>query len=127
MLWVHGDADDYAPIGPCRDYAEKIGQAGTPVEFVAIAGARHKFDMDEQRRIDVRNAQKTLESCPIEVDIETLYSFDRKTGQRLTGAAYVDTLKNQCAATGATVEGDRKSRDKATQAIMVFLRKTFGR
>lgn len=127
MLWVHGDADDYAAMGPCRDYAEKINQAGTPAEFVAIAGARHKFDMDEQRRIDVRNAQRTLDSCPIEVDIETLYSYDRTTGQRLTGTAYADTLKSQCAATGATVEGDRKSRDKAAQAILAFLRKTFGR
>ncbi|MEQ1517576.1 MAG: dienelactone hydrolase family protein [Usitatibacteraceae bacterium] len=127
MLWVHGDADDYAAMGPCRDYAEKINQAGTPAEFFTIAGARHKFDMDEQRRIDVRNAQKTLESCPVEFDIETLYSYDRTTGQRLTGAAYVDTLKNKCAATGATIEGDRKARDKAAQVILPFLRKTFGR
>jgi dienelactone hydrolase len=127
MLWVHGDADDYAPIGPCRDYAEKISQAGTPGEFVTIAGARHKFDMDDQRRLDVGNAQKTLDSCPIEVDIETLYSYDRATGTRLTGAAYEETLKKQCSAIGASVEGDRKARDKAAQAILGFLRKTFGR
>jgi dienelactone hydrolase len=127
MLWVHGDADDYAPIGPCRDYAEKIGAAGTPTEFVAIAGARHKFDMDEQRRIDVRNAQRTFDTCPIEVDIETLYAYDRTTGARLTGAAYTETVKTKCSAIGASVEGDRNARDKAAQAILPFLRKTFGR
>lgn len=127
MLWVHGDADDYAPMAPCRDYADKIGQAGTPTEFFAIAGAHHKFDMDDQRRIDVRNAQRTLDSCPIEVDIETLYTYDRTTGARLTGAPYAEVLKKQCSAIGATVVGDTKARDKAAQAILPFLRKTFGR
>ena len=43
-----------------RDYAERIGKAGTPVEFVTIEGAMHKFDQDDTRRFNVRGAQRTL-------------------------------------------------------------------
>ena len=57
-LWIHGEADDYTPIGPCRDYAQRIGEAGTPVEFVSLPGAYHKFDSDGQRR-EQRPSQMT--------------------------------------------------------------------
>ena len=124
-LWIHGEADDYTPIGPCRDYSKRIGEAGTPVEFVSLPGAYHKFDYDDQRHLTVRGAQKTLETCPIEVDIDTLASYDRNTGQRLTGDAYQQTIKS-CGALGASVEGNREARDKAGQASVTFLRKVLG-
>ncbi|OQX14599.1 MAG: hypothetical protein BWK76_14420 [Desulfobulbaceae bacterium A2] len=127
MLWVHGDADDYTPIGPCRDYAERIGKAGTPVEFVVIAGARHKFDNDDQKRYTLRDVTKTLETCPIEIDIDTLAAYDRYTGQRMSGETYRSTLKDSCGALGATTEGDLKARDTAAQATLAFFRKVFGR
>lgn len=124
MLWIHGDADDYTPIGPCRDYAERIGKAGTPVEFLTIEGAHHKFDSDDTRRIYVKSAQKTKDECPIEVDISTLASYDRFTGQRLQGEAYQAAFRS-CRAIGANVEGNAKARDRAAQAAIGFLRKTF--
>lgn len=120
MLWVHGDADDYTPIGPCREYAEKIGQTGTPVTFTAIAGAQHKFDMDDTRKVTIRGAQRTLEDCPLETDVDAMAVIDRRTGQRLTGDAIASTQK-ACAATGASVQGDKAARDKAGEAITAFL------
>lgn len=123
MLWIHGDADDYAPMVACRDYAERIGKAGTPVEFLVIPGALHKFDMDDTRRTTLRGAQKTLETCPLEVDIDTLAVLDRNTGQRLTGVALQATLKQSCNALGASVQGDRAARDLAAQTAVAFLRR----
>ena len=124
MLFIHGDADDYTPIGPCQDYADKIGKAGTPVEFAVIEGARHKFDSDDPKRYDVRGASRTKADCPLEVDIDTLYAYDRTTGARLQGAAYMAALKN-CGAIGATTEGSSRARDKAAQAAIDFLKKVF--
>lgn len=120
MLWLHGDADDYTPMVSCRDYAERIRQAGTPVEFVVVEGARHKFDDDGTRRIYLRAAQRSLPDCPIEMDIDTLYAYDRASGQRLAGDAYREALK-KCSALGASVEGDRGAREKAAQAVTGFL------
>jgi dienelactone hydrolase len=127
MLWVHGDADDYTPMGACRSFAERIGKAGTPVEFVVIPGAQHKFDMDDQRRISVRGAQKNLETCPLEMDIDGMTFYDFTTGQRLSFADAQAVNKAKCSAVGATVEGSAKARDKAAEAVLAFLKKTFAR
>ncbi len=46
MLWIHGEADDYTVAAPCQDYASRIRQAGTPVEFLLLKGAHHSFDRE---------------------------------------------------------------------------------
>ncbi|MBS0508544.1 MAG: prolyl oligopeptidase family serine peptidase [Proteobacteria bacterium] len=125
MLFIHGDADDYTPISACLDYADKIGKAGTPVQFVTLAGAQHKFDMDDQRRQHLRNASRTKPDCTVEIDIDTMYAYDGATGARLQGPAYGEALK-ACQAVGATVEGSTKARDQAAQASQAFLKKVFG-
>ena len=90
MLWVHGDADDYTPIGACRDYAERIGKAGTPVEFVTIEGAMHKFDQDDTRRVDLRGAQRTLETCPLLLRVlDGAASFEEGSGGYGYNATYI--------------------------------------
>jgi len=126
ILFIHGDADDYTPIGPCQDYADRIGKAGTPVQFVVIEGAQHKFDADDTRRHYIKGASRTKADCPIEIDIDTFYAYDRTTGARLPGPAYQEALKG-CGALGATVEGNSAARDKSAQAAVEFLKKTFGR
>ena len=124
-LWIHGESDDYTPIGPCRDYAQRIGEAGTPVEFVSLPGVYHKFDDITQRRAFGRGFTRTVENCPLELDIDTMINYDHNTGARLNGAAYQQAVKS-CGAVGATVEGNIMARDKAGQTTVTFLRKVFG-
>jgi dienelactone hydrolase len=124
MLFLHGTADDYTPIQPCQDYADKIRAAGTPVEFVAIEGVHHKFDGDDTRRHFLARATKTTADCPIEIDIDNFQAFDRGTGARLQGEAYNAALKS-CRAMGANVEGNTKARDQAASAAVTFLKKVF--
>jgi dienelactone hydrolase len=124
-LWIHGEADDYTPIGACLDYSKRIGEAGTTVEFLSLPGVYHKFDDDDQRRITVRSAQRTVDNCPLEMDINTLATYDHNTGLRLSGGAFLQAIKS-CSALGATVQGNCSARDKAGQATVAFLRKVFG-
>jgi dienelactone hydrolase len=124
ILFIHGDADDYTPIAPCQDYADKIGKAGTPVEFVVLDGAHHKFDSDDLKRRYLRSAVRTKAECPIEIDIDTFYAYDRNTGARLQGDAYTSTQKS-CSAVGASIEGNTRAREKAAQAAIAFLKKVF--
>jgi dienelactone hydrolase len=126
MLWIHGDADDYTPIGPCQEYADKIAKAGTPVEFVVIKGARHKFDADGLKRTHLAGAQRTNDDCPLEIDIETFASYDKTNGQRLQGEALQAVMK-KCTARGASVESNGAARETAAKAAVGFLTKTFAR
>ena len=40
----HGIADDYVPIGPCRDYVGRLKRAGADVALTEYPGAYHAFD-----------------------------------------------------------------------------------
>lgn len=40
----HGEADDWLPIGPCRDYVERLRRASKDAMLVSYAGAHHGFD-----------------------------------------------------------------------------------
>ena len=123
MLWVHGDADDYAAMAPCQDYAQQIGAAGTPVEFVVLPGAGHKFDADDQRRRELPRAQRTRTQCPLQTDIATLQVHDARSGAVLNLARQRGVNSELCSATGASVQGNAQARDTATAAITAFLRR----
>lgn len=127
MMFVHGDADDYTPIGPCRDYAALIGKAGTPVQFVTLAGAHHKFDDESPRRIYIAGASRTLEGCPLELDIDTGAVLDRFTGQRIAGDQIAAVMKQSCSGRGANIEGSSRARTQAAEAIVGFLTTAFAR
>ena len=42
---LHGTADDWTPIGPCRDYVARLGRAGKDVQLIEFPGAHHAFDV----------------------------------------------------------------------------------
>ena len=125
MLFVHGDADDYAYISDCRSYAQRIAAAGTPTEFVALPGVRHKFDVDNGRRINLPSNSKTKEGCPLEYDIVDLKYRDRSSGEALSQDKVQAINRDLCADKGATMEGDRKAREAAGKAVVEFLNKVF--
>ncbi len=57
MLILHGEADDWTPIWPCRALAEEVGAA---VQLVAYPGAYHNFDVDIPIRVmrDIPSSQR---------------------------------------------------------------------
>lgn len=42
---LHGTGDDYYPIAPCRDYAERARNAGANIQLLEYPGASHGFDL----------------------------------------------------------------------------------
>ncbi|MBK9243425.1 MAG: dienelactone hydrolase family protein [Burkholderiales bacterium] len=125
MLWIHGDEDDYTYASDCQDFAQRIRAAGTPVEFVLIPGARHKFDADDGRRHQLPFVTKAKQGCPLEFDVDALTFRDRRTGAAIPASEVGAFSKANCTTTGATVEGDRKAREAAAKAVDAFLKQVF--
>jgi dienelactone hydrolase len=121
VLFVHGDADDYTYLSDCRRYADRLAAAGTSTELVVLPGARHKFDADDQRRIELRWVSKTRQGCPLEFDVTTLSTRHVATGEAVPQAQVAAQLRELCADKGATIEGDTRSREAAAQAVLAFL------
>ena len=124
ILLVHGDADDYTYLSDCQSYAARIAAAGTPTEVVAIPGARHKFDVDDPRRINLRNVTKVKEGCPIEFDVIDTAWRDRRSGDKLSSEQSQAIGKELCADKGASMEGNAQAREMAGKAVVAFLKKT---
>lgn len=124
MLFVHGDADDYAYMSDCRSYAQRINTAGTPTEFIVLPGVRHKFDVDSTRLINLPSNSKTKEGCPIEFDIVDMKLRDRRSGEALSIVQAKEIERDLCATKEATMEGNNKARDIAGRAVIEFLNKT---
>src|ERR1700693_1696456 len=40
-----GVADDWVPVGPCRDYVARLKKAGADISLVEYPGAYHAFDL----------------------------------------------------------------------------------
>ena len=125
MLFVHGDADDYAYLSDCRSYAQRISAAGTPTEFVVLPGVRHKFDVDNTRLVNLPLNTKTKEGCPLEYDLVDMKMRDRRNGEVLSPNRVKEIGRDLCAAKGATMQGNHEARDVAGKAVMAFLNKTF--
>jgi dienelactone hydrolase len=53
---LHGTADDSFPIGPCREYAERLAKAGRDVRLIEYPGAHHVFDAPAYREQRVLSA-----------------------------------------------------------------------
>ena len=126
MLFVHGDADDYAYLSDCRTYAQRIKAAGTPTEMVVLAGVRHKFDVDNTRLVNLPLNSKTKEGCPLEFDIMDLKTRDRRNGEVLSPDKVKDIGNDLCAVKGATMEGNHAAREAAGKAVLEFLGRTLG-
>jgi dienelactone hydrolase len=44
VLLLHGIADDFVPIGPCREYTARLMKAGKNVRLIEYPDAHHVFD-----------------------------------------------------------------------------------
>jgi dienelactone hydrolase len=125
MLFVHGDADDYAAMSDCRLYAQRIAAAGTPTEFVVLPGAGHKFDMDNTQHVKLSANSKTKEGCPLEFDVLDDKTRDRRNGAVLSANQVKEIHRDLCADKGASVQGNPQAREVAGQAVIGFLNRVF--
>ncbi|MBK1658324.1 dienelactone hydrolase family protein [Paracraurococcus ruber] len=62
----HGVVDDYVAIGPCRDYAARLKQAGADVALAEYANGQHSFDNPFQPLLVTVADAQTTRGCRLE-------------------------------------------------------------
>jgi dienelactone hydrolase len=113
----HGIADDYVPIGPCRDYVERLKHANTNAALTEYPDAYHAYDATALSPPIVLPQATTGRNC-------TLREGDN--GQLLnakTGAVF--TQADPCIERGPHIGYNQAAREATVKAVREFLTATF--
>jgi dienelactone hydrolase len=124
MLFLHGESDNYVPIGPTREFAGWAQSMGDQVQFVAYPNTYHDFDVEGGYSGFARIVQ-TARDCDAVIDLSTghVVRMDHQpasvTPQQF-GAYY-----HGCVKQGADLAYNGAARADAVQKVRAFLIQAF--
>jgi dienelactone hydrolase len=114
----HGTADDWTPIGSCREWVSRRQAAGRKVSLVAYEGAMHAFDVPffapPRHWTGIFNAGK----CTLTEQPDRTFVAD--DGRPLTGTS-------PCVTRGATLGYDERAHRQSIVDVKAFLDESFAR
>jgi dienelactone hydrolase len=104
---LHGTADDYVPIGPCRAYVDRLSKAGRDIRLIEYPDAHHVFDapaFKEPRKISgaatTRRCQTAEGDNGVVLNQETKqpFSYDDACVEKGPTVAYQEAASTQARA-----------------------------
>jgi dienelactone hydrolase len=113
---LHGAADDYVPIGPCRDYARRLKAKGVNIEHTEYLDAHHVFDWPALKKPVAIAKGQTTRNCRLE-EVDAGVVVNAKTRQPFT---YADA----CVEYGVTIAYNEKAHTDARKTVKEFLAAT---
>jgi dienelactone hydrolase len=115
----HGVADDWVPVGPCRDYVARLKKAGANIDLVEYPGATHAFDNQAiPGTLQLPQAQ-TARKCRFEEKQQGVI-INSDTGQ-------LATSNDPCIERGVTIAYNAEATDAARKDVVEFLSKLFNK
>ena len=115
----HGVADDWVPIGPCRDYVARLKKAGANINLVEYSGATHAFDVQTIPGTLQLPQALTARKCRFEEKQQgALINSD--TGQPAT-------LSDPCIERGVAIAYNAEATAAAQKDVVDFLSKVFNK
>jgi dienelactone hydrolase len=120
MLFLHGEADDFTPMAPCKEYASWLQSMGNAVTFVSYPGAHHGFD-GSMAELDLPSAP-TMGTCDARYDLEKarFVRLDHVDNPQMSADARRKYF-NSCRGRGASLGADDNARADAIQQVHRFL------
>jgi dienelactone hydrolase len=112
----HGNADDYAPVAPCRAYVERLKAKGKNVQLTEYNGAGHNFDNRRLKTPLKLEKAQTTRRCEC-AEAEDGVIINVKTKQPFT---YADP----CVEYGPTLAYNEKAFTEARKAVKDFVTST---
>ena len=115
----HGLADDWVPVGPCRDYVARLKKAGADISLVEYPGAYHAFDNQMIPGTMQLPQALTGRKCRFE-EKQPGVIINNDTGQPATA-------NDSCIERGATIAYNAEATAAARKDIVEFLTNLFHR
>ena len=115
----HGIADDWVPVGPCRDYVARLKKAGANIDLVEYPGAYHAFDNQAiPGTLQLPQAQ-TWRKCRFEEKPQGVI-INSDSGQPAN-------FNDPCIERGVTIAYNAEATDAARKDVVEFLGKVFNK
>jgi dienelactone hydrolase len=115
----HGIADDWVPVGPCRDYFARLKKAGANIDLVEYPGAYHAFDNQTIPSTMQLPQAQTWRKCRFEEKpLGVIINSD--TGQPAS-------MNDACIERGVTIAYNAEATDAARKDVVEFLSKLFNK
>ncbi len=114
---LQGEADNYDPIAPCRDYAARLSAAGRDVKLIEFPDAQHAFDSPALKTPVVLGKAPTTRHCHlVEGSDSTILNSETKAP-----FSYSDS----CVEKGPTLAFNEAAYTHAHAYIQQFLKALF--
>jgi len=117
VLLLHGTADDWVAVGPCREYAARLKKAGMNVRLIEYPDASHVFDGPALREAVKLPQALTGRNCRF-AEIEAGSIVNAATKQPFS-------LSDPCFEKGVTIQYNETAAKKAHEDVKLFLKDTF--
>jgi dienelactone hydrolase len=114
VLLLHGTADNWVPIGPCREYAARLTKAGMNVRLIEYPDAYHVFDGPALREPRQLPQAVTGRNCRF-TEVEDGSLVNATTKQPFS-------LSDPCFEKGVTIQYNEAAAKKAHEDVKAFLR-----
>lgn len=114
---LHGTADDYNPIAPCRAYVQRVSKLAKNVRLVEYPDAHHVFDAPASGEPRKLAAASTTARCVL-AEGDSGVIMNEETKQPFS---YGDA----CAVKGPTVAYQETASKQARDDVRTFLREVF--
>ncbi len=126
MLFFHGEADNYVPVGPTREFADWAQSMGNPVTFVAYPGAYHDFDVEGGFHGFARSLEVGAH-CDLVMDVTNghVLRMDHKDNPGASLEAVRGYFRS-CVTRGANLAYNAAARADAAEKLHAFLRQYLG-
>jgi dienelactone hydrolase len=117
VLLLHGMADDWSSIAPCRAYVDRLSKGGKDIRLVEYANAHHLFDSPFFREPRTFPTAQTWANCKIvEGDSGAILNTE-------TNASF--SYADACVQKGATAAYNPDASTKARAEVRAFLKDIF--
>jgi dienelactone hydrolase len=115
----HGIADDWVPVGPCRDYVARLKKAGANIDLVEYPGAYHAFDNQTIPGTMQLPQAQTARKCRFEEKQQGVI-INSDTGQPAS-------FNDPCIERGVTLAYNAEATAAARKDVVEFLSKLFNK
>ena len=115
----HGIADDWVPVGPCRDYVARLKKAGANIDLVEYPGAAHAFDNQSIPGTCQLPQAVTTRKCRFE---------EKPLGAIINGDTGKPVTPNDpCIERGVAIAYNAEATNAARKDVVEFLGKLFNK